>query len=131
MDQQGAHFQTNLSQPLHDLRSSQILFDVSLVCDDGKRLDAHKVILSAGSAVFKEMLTRNLHPYPLIFMTDISSDELEKILDFIYVGEMAVEGENVAEFIKLAQKLKVVGLQGSFVDNRELELVKSDLVKLR
>ena len=42
-------FDTNIREYLRILREDQRLFDVTLVTDDGQHIQAHKVILSAGS----------------------------------------------------------------------------------
>ena len=43
--------------------------DVTLVSDDQKQIQAHKVILSYCSSVFKTMIKDNPHPMPLIYMS--------------------------------------------------------------
>ena len=107
---QWSHFQSSVRQSLQDLRHVEELFDVTLVCDDGKQLNAHKVVLSACSPLFRQMLTRNKHPHPLIFMTESNSKQLEEVLDFLYNGEVGIQQEYISEFLKLAQKLKIKGL---------------------
>ena len=42
-------FDTNIRKYLRILREDQRLFDVTLVTDDGQHIQAHKIILSAGS----------------------------------------------------------------------------------
>ena len=106
---QWSHFQSYISQSFQDMRNGEELFDVTLACDDGKQLDAHKVILSACSPIFRQMLAKSKHPQPLIFMPGMRSKELEDMLDFLYNGEVSVDQENISGFLSLAQKLKING----------------------
>jgi len=73
---QWSHFQSYISQSFQDMRNGEELFDVTLACDDGKQLNAHKVILSACSPIFRQMLSKSKHPQPLIFMPGMRSKEL-------------------------------------------------------
>ena len=49
-----------------DLYEDNDLTDVTLVCEDGKLVRGHKVILSAGSATIKELLARGSKPSHLL-----------------------------------------------------------------
>ena len=60
--------------------------DVTLACEDGKQVEAHKVILAASSPFFKDILKRNKHPHPLIYMRGLKSEDLLAIIDFLYFG---------------------------------------------
>ena len=52
-------FQSNISRTFSLLRSEEEFFDVSLVGDDQKTISAHKLVLSASSPYFKQILTVN------------------------------------------------------------------------
>ena len=43
--------------------------DVTLACEDDKQIMAHKVILSANSEFFKNVLVKNIHQHPLIYLS--------------------------------------------------------------
>ena len=43
-------------------------------------------------------------------MTGIGYQELEALLDYMYVGEVNIAKENLASFIKAAEILKIIGL---------------------
>ena len=102
-------FQTNTSQTFASLRSDEHFCDVTLVGDDHCQVLAHKVILSAGSAYFKEVLKNNKHPYPLLLLQGITTVELTGILDFIYNGELQLHQDHLERFLGHALRL---GLQG-------------------
>ena len=63
--------------------SQQEYCDVTLACDDGSLIEAHKVILSAGSQLFREILKKSKHPSPFIYLKGISKANLDNILDFL------------------------------------------------
>ena len=60
------------------------LTDVTLVCKDGKQVEAHKVVLASTSPFFMELFKRNKHPHPIVFMKFIKSDQLLAIVEFLY-----------------------------------------------
>ena len=62
-------FKQNISASLGDLRGDEDFTDVTLVCEDGQQVEAHKVILVASSPFFKELLRKNKHSHPLVYMT--------------------------------------------------------------
>ena len=107
---QWSDFPTYLNNSFQDLRNEEELFDVTLACDDGKQLEAHKVILSACSPIFRQMMARSKHPHPLVFMTGVNSREMENLFDFIYKGEFKVEQKDLLGFLSIAQKFKIQGL---------------------
>ena len=61
-------FQENVSSAFGCLRDDVDFSDVTLASEDGQQVEAHKVILAASSPFFKNMLQKNKHPKPLIYM---------------------------------------------------------------
>ena len=103
-------FQSNVSSSFSQLRSEEEFFDVSLVSDDQKMMSAHKLVLSASSPYFKNILTTNKHSHPLLCLDGVSSAELQCVLDYIYQGEVQIYQEHLNSFLELAQRLKIEGL---------------------
>ena len=64
--------------------------DVTLVCEDGTLIKAHKVILSSGSEFFRSLLLKNQHPNPLIYLR-LGAEHLQALVGFIYTGECHLE----------------------------------------
>jgi len=87
--------------------------DVTLACEDGEQVEAHKVILAASSPFFQQLLRRNKHPHPLIYMRGVKSEDLVAIIDFLYYGEANVYQENIDAFLAIAEELKLKGLTGN------------------
>ena len=65
-------FKDNVSSSFGELREDKDLIDVTLACEDGKQVEAHKVVLAASSPFFKDILKRNKHPHPLIYMRGLT-----------------------------------------------------------
>ena len=81
--------------------------DVTLVSDDGRKLRAHKVVLGACSPVLKIMLTNDADGTDLIDLKGIAFEEIEAILQFIYLGIATLHEDRMPEFINVVQKLRV------------------------
>ena len=106
-------FKENISSSFGELREDNDFTDVTLACDDGKQVEAHKTILAASSPFFKDVLKRNKHPHPLIYMRGLKSEDLLAIIDFLYFGETNVLQENLDSFLALAEELRLKGLTGT------------------
>ena len=102
-------FENNFSSSLKDLREEKDFFDVTIACDDSQ-MQAHKVILSACSTFFRNILRRNPHQHPLLYLKGVKYSELLSILNFMYMGEVNVAQEELNSFLSVAEDLKVKGL---------------------
>ena len=118
-------FQINVNSAFGRLRNDQDLCDVTLVCEDGKQLEAHKVVLAASSPFFLELLKRNKHPHPLVFMRGVKADDLSSLVDFLYYGEANVIQESLDTFLALAEELKLKGLTGTSEERSNNALCES------
>ena len=105
-------FQDNIKSAFGNLREDNDFADVTLACEDGQQVEAHKVILAASSPFFQKLLGRNKHPHPLIYMRGVKSDDLLAIVDFLYHGEANVYQENLDSFLAIAEELQLKGLMG-------------------
>ena len=112
-------FQENTISSFEVLRNDQEFADVTLACEDGTQVEAHKVILASSSPFFMEILKRNKHPHPLIYMRGIKADDMVAMVDFLYYGEANVNQDNLDTFLALAEELKLKGLTGSAGNNEQ------------
>ena len=110
-------FQENVNTAFGSLRQDNDFADVTLACEDGQQIEAHKVILASSSPFFQNLLKRNQHPHPLIYMRGVKSEVLLAIVDFLYCGEANVFQENLDSFLAIAEELKLKGLMGQMEDN--------------
>ena len=67
-------FRENVSTAFGDLRQDKEFTDVTLACEDGQQVEAHKVVLVASSPFFQHILKRNKHSHPLIYMRGVRSE---------------------------------------------------------
>ena len=70
-------FQENINSAFGSLRNDKEFSDITLVCEDGTQVEAHKVILASSSPFFMEILKRNKHAHPLIYMRGIKAETLD------------------------------------------------------
>jgi len=104
-------FEANIRESFMKLREEQKLFDVTLATDDGQQIQAHKIVLAAGSEFFNDIFVKTDHNNMLIYLSGIRSAELEHITDYLYNGETFIAQEGLTKFLETAQELKVKGLQ--------------------
>ena len=95
-------FKENITVSFGSLRIDEDFTDVTLACEDGKQVEAHKVILASSSPVFQKILKNNKHAHPLLYMRGMKSEDLLAILDFLYCGETNVYQENLDSFLAIA-----------------------------
>ena len=118
-------FKANVNSTFGRLRDDKDFTDVTLACEDGHQMEAHKVILASSSPFFEKILQRNKHPHPLIYLRGFQSQDLLAILDFFYFGEANVYQENLDSFLAIADELKLKGLTGQTSSDLVEEQVKS------
>jgi hypothetical protein len=77
-------FQNNIISSYQELRKELDFSDVTLVCEEDHQVEAHKIILTACSPFFSNILKRNKHPHPMLYMRGMKAKDLVAIVDFIY-----------------------------------------------
>ena len=124
-------FKSNVSSAFRRLRADKDFTNVTLVCEDGQQMEAHKLILAASSPFFEKILQKNKHPHPLIYLKGSKSEDMQSILDFLYLGEANVHNENLDSFLAIAEEFKLKELASqSSVDSMKAreECESSELV---
>ena len=114
-------FQENAISAFGTLREDREFADVTLACEDGQQVEAHKVILASSSPFFLNILRRNKHSHPLIYMRGLKSEDLLTMIDFVYFGEANVCQENLDSFLAVAEELQVKGLMRSDDEKENVE----------
>ena len=103
--------------------------DVTLACDDDKQVKAHKVILSACSPFFRNILRRNPHQHPLLYLKGVKYTDLQSVLNFMYHGEVNVAQEELNSFLAVAEDLRVKGLTQNNSSSDKQSLPKPEPTK--
>ena len=105
-------FQSTVSKTFSHFRNKENFFDVTLVSDDHHHIAAHKLVLSASSKFFQDILCKTQHSNPLIYLSGFSSKDLYLVMDYIYQGEVQIYQDDLDHFLDVAQKLNIEGLIG-------------------
>ncbi|XP_076068826.1 uncharacterized protein LOC143041063 isoform X7 [Oratosquilla oratoria] len=94
---------------LSSVRTKETYSDVTLACD-GKFYQAHKLVLSTCSDYFEQMFEKTQCKQPVIVLKDIRHEELEALLNYMYIGEVNVLQQELPGLIKAAECLCIKGL---------------------
>ena len=101
---------TQLVQTFGDLFMNKILTDVTLLCEDRFKIEAHKVVLCAGSNFFREFFTTNTNDNLILYMRGIPKHHLMPLIQFLYCGETTVPNKQVQEILNVAKELEITTL---------------------
>ena len=124
-------FKENAVNTLQSLKDDEDFTDMTLVCEDGKQVEAHKVILANSSPFFQNILRKNKHIHPLIYMRGVKSDDLMAIVDFLYSGETNIYQENLDSFLAIADELQLQGLMGNTSKDEVMQNDTSQMTALK
>ena len=98
----------HLKGMMKEIMTSGDFADVTLICEDKKKLKVHKNILSACSPVLKDIL--QIENSSVIYLKGVNFAEMESILEYIYLGETTAYQEQINDFLDVATSLEVKGL---------------------
>jgi len=114
-------YSDHLREMLHKMRKTENLTDVTLVCDDQKKYKAHKIVLSACSTVFKNIIDSLPQNASVIYLRGIQHQEMESILEFMYLGVATFYQERMNEFLNVAKNLEIKEISKDVEFNDEEE----------
>ena len=122
-------FQKNIAGSFLDLKDD--FCDVTLASEGNQHIEAHRVILAASSPLLRDLLKKNKHSHPLLFMRKIKSKDLLNIVSFMYHGEVNIFQEDLDDFLSLAEELELKGLTSSDQppEGEQKMQVKTDRIK--
>ncbi|XP_043229426.1 broad-complex core protein isoforms 1/2/3/4/5-like isoform X2 [Amphibalanus amphitrite] len=103
-------FHSSFHMSLEALRGDDSFTDVTLSCG-GHLFKAHRVILSACSAHFKDIL-KEVPPqqHPVIVLPTVERDVMRAVLEFIYRGQVNVRQARLGAFLQVAETFAIQGL---------------------
>ncbi|CAG2110736.1 unnamed protein product, partial [Medioppia subpectinata] len=113
--------QKELHRFISELFDSQTHTDVTIALDDGQYIKAHKLILSAFSSYFRQVLARIPNPsqYPVIVVKDMHYEDVRSLIEFIYRGCITVANHRLSQVLKCAKQLKIRGLYETNEENSD------------
>ncbi|CAL4102223.1 unnamed protein product, partial [Meganyctiphanes norvegica] len=94
---------------LSTLRHEETYSDVTIACGGGL-YPAHKFVLSACSEYLSNMLSAHPNKHPILYLKDVSGDDLEALLDFMYSGCVSISHTRLPSLLATAEGLQVKGL---------------------
>ena len=101
-------YSQNFKEVFRELRQTECLSDVTLVCGDD-RIQAHKLVLIGNSSVFKSMLLQSKGD-TVVYLRGVSKSEMDWALEFMYLGETQLPQSHLEKFLNLAKEFKMNGL---------------------
>jgi len=112
------NYQLSLTSAFKHILEEEDFVDVTLSAG-GNNLKAHKVVLSACSSYFRDLLKGiSLWQHPVLVLKDVRFLELQSILEFVYLGEVNVEQDRLESFLKTAELLRIKGLTDGLQSDR-------------
>ena len=112
------------------MRSATEFSDVTLACEDGRQIYAHRVILASSSSFFQEVLTKVMHSHPLIYLKGVPHAHLSAIVDLIYLGQAEVVQKDLTLFLEIGRELGVKGLTEQGKGGEKASEVTKNMEKL-
>ena len=121
-------YDTISNSTFENLYEDELFTDVTLACEGNKKIKAHKIILSVCSNILKEILRDNQHPYPLIYLQGIDSENLVLLKKFMYLGKAIIEQEHFQTFLDMSKTFLIIDTEKTpmLVPNTPIEKHKSD-----
>ncbi|CAH2039902.1 unnamed protein product, partial [Iphiclides podalirius] len=101
--------QSTLVSVFDNLLEKGIHVDCTLAAE-GQMLKAHKVVLSACSPYFENVLSQQYDKHPIIILKDVKYAELRAMMDYMYRGEVNISQDQLAALLKAAESLQIKGL---------------------
>ena len=122
-------FNSNVSSSFGLLRNEEYLHDVTLVTVDRQQVHAHKLVLSACSEYFQDIFRNNKSSNLMLCLEGINRNDLNKFLDYMYLGEVQICQNDLDRFLTLSKRFKLNGLM---TDETKLndDTAKTDLPKI-
>uniref|UniRef100_A0A2M4AIN9 Uncharacterized protein n=1 Tax=Anopheles triannulatus TaxID=58253 RepID=A0A2M4AIN9_9DIPT len=102
------------------LRYEEDFVDVTLCCE-GRKIRAHKILLSACSPYFKDVFKENPCQHPVIIFKNVRYTDLMSIVEFMYQGEVSIGQDQLPSFLHTAEMLTIRGLTDNSSDTRQTQ----------
>ena len=106
------------------------LSDVTLVCEDKQQFKAHKIVLSACSPVFDSIINGLNNQNPVIYLMGVKGEDLDPILQFMYLGEVTVNQSRMKDFLETAYKFEIKELGQTVIKTEQEQIDVGDINEL-
>ena len=123
-------FRKNLAISLQELHSEKKFSDVTLVSEDKTQFQAHKTVLAACSPILKNMLLDSQDSHTWLYLTGVYHEEVQALLDLMYMGDTKMEQRMTKEFMELVTALGLKELTEECAESEAVFFSPSPIVKL-
>lgn len=103
------NYQNHITEIFLQLLESETMVDLTL-CAEGEKINCHKIVLSACSPYFQDILSTVQSSHPVVVLSGMSAEDVKSIIEFVYRGELNVRAERFSSVLKAAETLKISGL---------------------
>ncbi|KAB7503514.1 Transcription factor GAGA, partial [Armadillidium nasatum] len=100
---------TTFFNVLASLRAKEVCTDATLGCD-GKLYPVHKLVLCSSSDYFCDIFKETRCKSPVVILKDVHHNNLEALLDYMYLGEVEIQQKDLPDLIEAAECLRIKGL---------------------
>ena len=116
-------FETSSPDIIRNLWKDEDFSDVTLATGDGRLFRAHRVILSSATTKLRSILCNpgkceNL----FLYLPDVQSSHLSKLLEFIYQGRCEVKQADFEEFMSCGRYLGIKNLENTDTEKQNQHL---------
>ena len=102
--------QSKVNSPQDIFRNKEFT-DVTLATNDDKQVEAHRIILSSASLFFRRITNTNPKRDIVIYLPNLNFDELQVLLEYIYIGQIEIEEDFLIKFIDIAKNFELPGFE--------------------
>jgi len=96
------NYQRNVTSSFKTLLENEEFVDVTISAE-GKSCSAHRVVLSAASPYFRNLLSSlKAWQHPVLVLRDISHLDITAILEFVYDGRVDMSQDRLQSFLRLS-----------------------------
>ena len=108
--------------------------DVTLVCADGQLVSANKWVLSSYSSILQNLFTdptfqnqfcvleKQTNEHTIVILKNLQEIYVHMLLEFMYVGKVAIDSVNVGQLLEVAEMLDIKYLATALNAFNKMEL---------
>ena len=101
------NFQENLAETFIKLLNCKELCDARLIGEDQIPIEAHRIVLSAFSSILKGFVKQLGDGENEIVIQGMDHEDIESLLQFLYLGEVSIAHAGVDKFLRAAKFLGI------------------------
>lgn len=103
------NYHSHVGDIFSQLLETGSMADVILYAE-GEKINCHKMLLSACSPYFQEILSTAGTSNTIVVVSGIHGEDVRSIIEFVYRGEISVKADRFNSVLKAAEALKICGL---------------------